>query len=267
MITYRKLGYVGRLGNQLFQVASTIGIAVSRNEDVVFPADWIYRPYFSLPDYMFSDSIPDSAEEATSFVSYMDPRCRVYLQDVSLFWSVIDDIRVLFNPSNLAREQVSFPSFEWSYSTAVHVRRGDNVVDPGVPNKSDYYICPDADYYMRGIDLFKPVTSSLSIYSDDIPWCKENLPPAAFYGNGVPQPKEHLPEHFTTTPVDVLDLFSMALNSQFVITGSTFSIWGAILGEVDPEHIVRPDRVYGPLLDYINSDLLFHPEWRVISAT
>ena len=54
MITYPQLGQNGRLGNQLWQIASTIGIAVDLEEDWSFP-DWPYREHFQMPDEWFTN--------------------------------------------------------------------------------------------------------------------------------------------------------------------------------------------------------------------
>ena len=40
MITFSELGKYGRLGNQLFQIASTIGIAKENSVDFLFP-NWV----------------------------------------------------------------------------------------------------------------------------------------------------------------------------------------------------------------------------------
>ena len=40
MVTFAQLGRYGRLGNQMFQVASTIGIAKANGYDYVFP-EWV----------------------------------------------------------------------------------------------------------------------------------------------------------------------------------------------------------------------------------
>ena len=44
--TFTKLGNYGRLGNQLFQLASTISIAVDQGHDYIFPP-WEYEKYFN----------------------------------------------------------------------------------------------------------------------------------------------------------------------------------------------------------------------------
>ena len=54
MITYRHLGRNGQLGNQLWQIAGTVGIAHKEGDMAGFPF-WRYRRYFSVPAEMFSD--------------------------------------------------------------------------------------------------------------------------------------------------------------------------------------------------------------------
>ena len=44
-ISFSQLGKHGRLGNQLFQIASTLGMAEKYGAEVVFPS-WSYENYF-----------------------------------------------------------------------------------------------------------------------------------------------------------------------------------------------------------------------------
>jgi hypothetical protein len=265
MITYRDLGRRGRLGNALFELASTIGIARTYNQDVIFPEDWMHRPYFSVPDEMFGP-IPDCAVEAYDMidaVGHIDPRVRAYLQDINLFWPHIDEIRGYLRPSETAWNILDDHQYEMPGGTltAVHVRRGDNVYDPGVPNKSDYHTCPTLDYYCRGLSQFS--NEHISVFSDDIAWCREFLGFADYFGDGRGYWKEHEDRFEIDAPHDWIDIFQMSFCNQFVISGSTFGIWGALLANVLDDHVVRPDKVYGPLLSYIDESLLYPPGWKV----
>jgi hypothetical protein len=268
MITYRNLGRHGRLGNQLFQIASTIGIALDHSDAAVFPADWVYRPFFSFPDIMFMDEIPHTARESTEFAQHLDPRARPYLQDISLFWNHIYPLRYYLQPSARAIDTLVEMKIPNCPRIGIHVRRGDNVVDPGVPNKSDYHLCPSLDYYQRGLKELAPVAFSNSSYicvSDDIPWCKENIY-ADYYGEGTAMPKEHEPTFLSTVPRDWIDLFTLTACDYLVISGSTFGIWGALMANTP--HVVRPDKIYGPIVAaYTDSELIFPKEWKVIPCS
>ena len=88
MITYRQLGRNGQLGNQLWQIASTAGIAHREGDVAGFPF-WRYRRYFSVPEAMFPDlsSIP-------SRDLGLD-----YLQNVENFKGIEGAIRAYFSPA------------------------------------------------------------------------------------------------------------------------------------------------------------------------
>ena len=267
MITYRNLGKYGRLGNSLFQLAATIGIARDKETDVRFPADWIYRPYFSFPDTMFFDLIPDYAHESTEFAEHLDSRARPYLQDVNLFWPYIDEIRPYLYPSALAMDTLSQITLPPMPRLGVHVRRGDNVVDPGVPNKADYHLCPSLDYYLRGMSIFTSDTDLVSTIclSDDVPWCLDNIR-ADYYGDGTAYLKENEPGYGTVVPQDWIDLFTLATCDYLVISGSTFGVWAAIMANTN--RVVRPDRIYGPIVEaYTDCNRIFPPDWKVIPCS
>jgi len=48
MVTFTQLGKFGRFGNQLFQIASTIGTAISKRQLYAFP-EWEYQSFFVNP--------------------------------------------------------------------------------------------------------------------------------------------------------------------------------------------------------------------------
>ena len=55
MISYKLLGLQGALGNQLWEIAGTYGIAKRRGQLAAFPK-WFYQPYFGLGlDLVFLD--------------------------------------------------------------------------------------------------------------------------------------------------------------------------------------------------------------------
>jgi hypothetical protein len=267
MIAYRALGQRGRLGNALYELAATVGIALDLGEEPVFPANWLHRPYFSVPDEFFADEIPPYVPDAQNFCAHLDARCRDYLQDINLFWPYIDLIRDYFQPSEFAQQTldtIAWPVIDGPIA-ALHVRRGDNVFDPGVANKNDYHLQYPAEYYRHSLTVL-PQHRDLAIFSDDVPWCRSNLPPACFYSVGAPYAKEHEPSFGTYEPTDWIDLFLMSRCDQFSVTGSTFGIWAALLADVPPQNVVRPSKVYGPFLDYIDADLLFLLEWGIAAC-
>jgi hypothetical protein len=285
VIAYPNLGRFGRLGNALFEFASTVGVARTLGERPIFPADWIYRPYFSIPNEMFAINLVMagyiSAGTATTpmdseLTHHMDPRCRPYLQDVNLFWHCIDEIREYLAPSNHAVQMLAgnpdYIGTASGTSLGIHVRRSDKVggADPGVPNNLDYHLCMSLGYYKTAErevhDKANEFVRSTVIISDDVIWCQQHWKSNCFFGNGRDYFKEHDPLYGTTEPSDWIDLFTLAACDYLVVTGSTFGIWGAILANVPPDHVVRPSKVYGPLNDFIDESILFPAGWRVVDA-
>lgn len=107
-------------------------------------------------------------------------------------------------------------------AVSIHVRRGDYV------NHSVFAVLP-LSYYAQAIDHIRAHIESPTffVFSNDLPWCRENLPvPAGTVFVGGDQP---LPPHE--------DLMLMSQCRHHIIANSTFSWWGAWLNP-DPDKIV-----------------------------
>jgi hypothetical protein len=234
-------------------------MARERNDEpVMFPEDWVYRPFFSVPDYMFGQ-VPDHAWDAWNALEHIDERARPYMQDYNVIKDHMPEIRSYLHPCESASLYLEQFKPILGLSLCIHVRRGDNVYDPGIPNKNDYHLCPDLSYYERGRAQFPEMPTV--VFGDDAPWNIANIP-AQGYGAGLGYPKENDPAYGVHEPMDWVDLFLMMQSTHFVVSGSTFGIWAALLS--GSNDVVRPAKVYGPLLGYIDSELLFPTEWKVI---
>ena len=71
MITYSKLGRKGNLGNQLFQIASTVGMAEKYGHDYFFPK-WDYAAFFKnyLPIFEMDDSFQVIKEKKFAYYEW-----------------------------------------------------------------------------------------------------------------------------------------------------------------------------------------------------
>lgn len=262
-ITFPNLSRVGRLGNQLWQVASTLGIAAERGEQVSFPA-WDYQPFFSLPPGLFYG---EAGTDATTYAGHLDERARSYLQDYRLFVNIEQSIRGWFQPSDLALNILA--DHDWYHQlprprTALHVRRGDNVTHP-----SGYHPLRSVAYYQTAMAEL-PDTASVVVFSDDIPWCRATLPDALgrelhFFDAGVARPREYVDrELYEGAPVlDWIDLMLMAEAEFHVISNSTYAWWGAFLS-ADP-YPMYPSNWFGwRVSSYTDAALMFPPGWQQI---
>jgi hypothetical protein len=262
-IIFPNLGMAGRLGNQLWQIASTIGIAEKQRDEPRFP-EWDYRPYFCIPDSYFGAQI---GIDATKFVSHIDPRAQVYLQDYNLFSHVKDEIRCFFQPSELAWEIMMSDENRWVLElpqpvTVLHVRRGDNVIHP-----QGFHPLRSNDYYENALS-FTSSKSSVLVLSDDIPWCRANIPSLAgsrdtYFYEGVARPREYADRvaYQNSPAMDWLDMQLGAHVAQNVImSNSSYSWWMAFLSNPSAS-VCYPTNFFGRELSYIDASLMFPPGW------
>lgn len=257
-VTYANLGHVGRLGNQLWQIASTVGIARAHGLEPVFPK-WDYRPFFSLPDSWFG--LTGEEKESTDFVD-LDQRYATYLQDYSLFGDVEDEIREIFKPSRLALDYLEEYSWMTHDATSMHVRRGDNLRELN-PATAGWHPLTPISYYA---DAYGMLGGPVIIFSDDAEWCQENLlphMPDARVFQGIVRPD--VPGGYWTAPVlDWIDLQLMARCERHCIANSSYSWWGAFLA--DKQQVIYPKCWYGKNLSYIPWNDMIPAHWTGLSC-
>ena len=201
MITYPQLGQNGRLGNQLWQIASTIGIAVDLEEDWSFP-DWPYREHFEMPDEWFTNK---PGVDASSLAIRLPEAARIYLQDSYYVQLAEDIIRPAFQlrPDPLMDSICDLAIID--QAAAVHVRRGDYA------EEWRGHGMLDRDWYLQNWP-----TKRVIVFSDDRDWCEENLPGRV--------------ARFS----EMDDFYLMAHAGEHVISNSSFAWWAAWIsgGEV-----------------------------------
>jgi hypothetical protein len=241
IVIYPDLGRFdrGRLGNQLWQIAGTFGIAASCGADVRFP-DWSYRDHFSIPARDFT-SEPLVGVDASTVPQHIRPRHRPYLQDAGLWRAIEPTIRTYFAPSVPTRTDLEnrFAAFlDLPEKTAVHVRRGDYLDIPQL------LPVPTEAYFRAALGML--AETNVVVFSDDIPWCREHLS----WAN---------PVVFMEGDTDYEDLFLMAKCDHHVISNSTFSWWGAFLS--GNPHPVYPLTWYGSAFPDAKPGLMFLDGW------
>jgi len=255
-VTYQHLGWFGRLGNQLFQIAGTIGLAHRHGMEPRLPSDWSYREWLSIPDELFDD-VEGTEAYALSGLEHLPAQARPFLQDISLWKNEVELIHRFFAPSAAALEVLDSQPSDDRPRVAVHVRRGDFV------DLADAYPVQPVDYYVSGVADYPDHV--IEVFSDDVDWCVTNLVPA-FEGRavevsrGTPRPKRWQPEYETAPNLDWVDLFLMARCEHHVIANSSFSWWGAFLGH-DAEAIY-PAMWFGPSYADLDPSLLIPEGWR-----
>lgn len=275
MITYSRLGKLGRLGNQLWQIASAVGIANSMEQLVGFPR-WDYEPFFDVNHACFGRTTPmpgDTLIEAhhTPLVEHISEAHREYLQDYNLWSHMKDEIHDWFVPSEKALLQLyaDYPLF-WELEhpiLSIHVRRGDNASEG--PWKAQYHPLRPMSYYIEALLSLEGQYASAVVFSDDPEWCERNPEfariGAHIFRGGKPRAKEHTREYRTQPILDWIDLHLMAFCDLHIIGNSTYAWWGAFLNHDNGAGTIYPSPWFGPALSDIDASLMFPPDWVEIS--
>lgn len=131
-----------------------------------------------------------------------------------------------------------------AYPVALHLRRGDYCK----PENEILQVCTPA-YYARAAAAAAAAhpEATVFVFSDDIPWARENLDTAG------------LPAVFMPRGDAVGDMNLMALCRGFILSNSTYSWWAQYLA--DPDRTVwAPDRWYA----HTKHTALYQPGWQRI---
>lgn len=238
-------GRKGRLGNQLFQVASLIGLSNKYNQKLLLPK-WHYAKYFN---YTVEEGTMTSNNKIT------EPHYH-YAEELGIKSPGINDIDGYFqsekywkNYGPIVKEQLTFKDYfinfvKEKYSKAlknkeviaISIRRGDYVNNPN-------YAQLPITWYFTALQQYFPdwKTKNIIIFSDDIEYCKlhfgcfENV----FYAeNSFNNTDKRFYFHENKSAIEQLCL--MTLCNHYIIANSTFSWWGAYLGEKEGTKIIRP---------------------------
>lgn len=236
MLTFNRLGTYGQFGNQLFQVASTIGIATKQGYDYGFPywpeGDCFrYRlPVVRVP--MFSN--PPFPTKQVEW-GYRNVQCT---DNVSLF-GYMQSEKYFKHCEPIIRYYFSFvdkPHAIHCDATALHMRLGPGYGDSKHPFCSKKYY-EDAIEYLGATHIY--------VFSDDPARAKEIFP----YFKHI-----HNDDYRT-------DLYLMTECRYHIIANSSFSWWGAWLAR--SEQVVAPREWFGPDLDLDTKDI-YCEGWKVI---
>ena len=247
MFTFISLGTNGRLGNQLFQIASTIGFAKHFGHSEVAFSPWPYSEYFHCEGLRFEQNL------------YFTNSLILYERSVDWFSCLFEDFSFLEAASKSIQMDISglyqchkyFSFFELEIrdhvfrfkesfkatvyqklpispeTCAIHVRRTDYL------NCSETFYALPLRYYVLGMQKIINETGcqNFMVFSDDIEWCRQ---------------QEIFSEcQFSEGLSDIEDLCAMAECDYHIIANSSFSWWGSYLAK-SKRVIAPPIWVYYP---------------------
>ena len=247
IMSFNRLGLMGRLGNMMFQYASTLGAAKATGKLAV--ANISCQPSFKnnfkldhVGDPMIYNVDQEIQESTWGFnfnpeVLKTDKNMNIdlagYFQSPKYFEHCSRAVRNDFTFSEEIREKAAkkIPS---DVCVSVHVRRGDYTKVP------DIHTLQPKEYYMEGLKHFEghiPV-----FFSDDAEWVKNEFSDVK---NAVFISNEPTVSTDTTTWSDesaYVDMCAMSFCNGHIIANSSFSWWSAYLSEAKT---VAPKQWFG----------------------
>ncbi len=278
MLTNLDLGAIGRLGNQMFQLSALIGMASRCGTVLRIPRENTesgfarfrdaatgvetdlhceLREVFALPEGWFvprSDILPRIRYRYGEPHFHFDPEAmnviagtalQGYFQSPRYFEHTAEAVRraFQFRPEiQRAAEELRRRMHGGLPIVAVHVRRGDYVA------LADRHPVLGAEHYRRALTIAcGGERCQVWIFSDDPEGCRD-----AFPGCRVLEAGDRS-----------VALCLMSLCDHFVIANSSFSWWGAWLGDHGRSRVVAPRQWFGPALSRHRTHDLLPPSWQL----
>ena len=245
MLTYNGLGRYGRLGNAMFQIASTIGIAQKNGFDYAFP-HWMnfdHKERFQSEEDIhvyrfFENALPYYAEDMPALPDHFvhfgfhgfdipdNVSLSGHMQSEKYFEHCPDIIRHYF------KMKAEYTPLDY---TAVHVRLGDY--------GSHYHPVCTPEYYAAA---------------------REKVPgPYMIFSEDTARAKEIFGAECVTFEGDTMEtLRTMKACRRHIIANSTFSWWGAWLSE--SKEVAAPRIWFGEAAQGLDSKDVIPERWHIL---
>jgi hypothetical protein len=261
MISFKKLGYWGRFGNQLFQYAFLRTTAYRLGVKFYCP-HWIGDEIFLLHDSA------ERVEKPTEiYQSYMEPPLHVgfnqnameigdgtdiigYFQTQKYWNGELVRKWYSFRETKTCRVREKYREIDFDESTGMSLRFGDFTSTSFL--RTNFYVTPP-EYYARALSSVRK-SKNIIVFSDEIEVAKRHL--QSLRGNFI----------FIENNEPYEDLYLMTQCKDFIIATSTFSWWGAYLNKHSDSRIVAPyEGQFRPGARLRNNDF-FCDDWIQIKA-
>ena len=248
----------GGLGNQLFQIFTTINYCLENNSQLVFldcdqtEGSTLRHTYWNTLFKNQFKLVDESFFRKNQFTMYMEPKFQYnilpkfdmnvvfngYFQSSKYFLDIRDKIITIMNSNKeIAKEvETQFNNITSDKPlVSLHVRRTDYVkLNTIHHNQSE-------NYYKHSIYIIKnklKVNSiKLVVFSDDIPYCEENIMKWIDDNDDIIYIKNN---------TDYVDLLLMSKFKYNIIANSSFSWWGAYLNNNIDKLVIAPLTWFGP---------------------
>ena len=242
----------GGLGNQMFQYAAGVSALKEysqftnlkldtssyHGQEVKVVKDGLTGRSYDLDVFNISYSEVEEAPEGATML-------QGWFQNIKEFENVSDKIKKEFtfnvNFSEETKKIENKISLE-DNPIAIHVRRGDYIYNP---TANIHHGVLDKAYYDKGIGIMNSKYSNphYFVFSEDVDWCKDNINASniTIVGDECNDYK------------DTGHLYLMTKCKSHIIANSSFSWWGAWLGNTElaigPKQWKTDETVYDIMLD------------------
>ena len=267
MITHNKNGaFTGYVGNRLFQFASTIGIATKHGMDCKFlPNDYVSGfKNIPLANHREFNGMNFVARNETGF-GYEEFRLHPgqnydiqgYRQSLKYWIHCEELVRRTFefkdDVEDSARGRLSeikrlFPEKKL---VSLHLRLGDYL------NLKDHHTClTDTEYYQNSIRTFDLENTLFVVFNNDMRIATDFMMKLSTQIN-------HLSFHVIQHCDPFWDMCLMSKMDAHIIANSSYSWWGAYLGEHHASRIISPmkARWFGPAYKDMNVNDVIPERW------
>jgi len=238
----------GRLGNMMFIIARGESWrqqgydVVYRDMDKWF--DWVTRTFEGSSHareykaifknfnwYKYNDTSEEGFRQRRLPFRFVDFKPEDGVEYIAYFQSEKnfkdrDFIKYLFEPTDAIKERLlKYDDLLQGKTCSIHVRRGDYLGSQG------QHPVLTMDYYDDAVFTLEPFKiDRYLVFSDDIPWCKEN-----FKGRAC----------IFISDKDYVELFLASRCNHHIISNSSFGWWQAWLGETLGSAIIAPRIWFG----------------------
>ena len=255
MVTCR---FNGRLGNNLFQIATAIDVAKKVGTDFVLP-EYSYQGHrgsrrvnLDMFEYQFKRGDIDTKyqyiEKTFQYnkVSMID---NLTINGFFQSWKYFESVREeLLNKYFIPNKDIQCKLENYIFGAqsmptlGISVRRGDYLM------LQENHCVLSVDYYQEAINKISSVADFEFIYvfSDDIEYCRTIF--------------KDIPVHYVQDDIGT-QLFLMSKMDHLILSNSTFAWWGAYLNQRNGV-VIAPDPWFGPALIGTDTSDLFLPCWQ-----
>lgn len=224
--------FIGRMGNQMFQIAATAATAWRNGSNFAFPqksmGSYTGEIYLShLPKVSNRLAFPVYNERGHHYTPIP-----THLKNVKLhgFWQ---SEKYFKEYRNEIIELLGIPYTREEGTCSIHIRLGDyvNFADKHPP-VSEEYLKKAIDYILKNTD-----TKTFLVFSDDIPKAAKILDSIN---------SDYCDFSFVDTSDPIKDMALMSGCEHNITANSTFSWWGAWLNQNPDKKVIMPKQWFGP---------------------